>query len=118
VPVRTKGPEPGTLYDMGENYNSLDQPEEPGLFRVGMDFEGNSGGRRYPFRWQLGRDDELTIIDGEKYLMPGQTVLVTGSVRISEKTVKVSPYFWGGLIHESVWIVMDYVENTQITVEY
>ncbi|MDI7275229.1 MAG: hypothetical protein QME94_04550 [Anaerolineae bacterium] len=118
VPVRTKGPEPGQAYAMDQNFNALDQPEEPGIFRVGLDYEGNSAGRTYPFRWQLGRDDELTIIDGEKYLMPGQTATVTGSVRINQKTVRVAPYFWLGLIHENVWIVMDRVEYTQITVEF
>lgn len=118
VPVRTKGPEPGTTYRMDQNYNSLQQPEEPGIFRVGLDYEGNSAGRQYPFRWQLGRDDELTLIDGELYLMPGQTTTVTGSVVVNEKTVRVEPYFWLGLIHESVWIVQDRVEYTQIKVEF
>jgi hypothetical protein len=118
VPVRTRGPEPGTTYAMDQNYNSLEEPEEPGLFRVGLDYEGNSGGRTYPFRWQLGRDDELTVIDGEKYLMPGQTVMVVGHLKVSEKTVRVAPYFWLGLIHENVWIVMDRVEYVSITVEF
>lgn len=118
VAVRTKGPEPGTTYAMDQNYNSLKAPEEPGIFRVGLDYEGNSEGRTYPFRWQLGRDDELTIIEGQRYLMPGQTATVTGSLKISQKTVRTAPYFWVGLIHESVWIVMDRVENTQITVEF
>ena len=118
VPVRTKGPEPGTTYTMDQNYNSLGQPEEPGIFRVGLDYEGNSEGRKYPFRWQLGRDDELTVIDGQKYLMPGQTVTVTGHLKVNEKPVRVAPYFWLGLIHEDVWIRMDRVEATQITVEF
>ncbi len=118
VPVRTKGPEPGTVYSMNQNYNTLEKPEEPGIFRVGFDYEGNSGGRQYPFRWQLGHDDELTLIDGQQYLMPGQTVTVTGSVKIDEKTVRVEPYFWLGLIHENVWIVQDRVEYTRIKVEF
>ncbi|HPL29033.1 MAG TPA: hypothetical protein PLG21_13365 [Anaerolineae bacterium] len=118
VPVRTKGPEPGTLYGMDDNFNAFKQPEEPGLFRVGLDYEGNSAGRQYPFRWQLGRDDELTEINGQKYLMPGQTVTVTGRVKIDEKTVRVEPYFWIGLIHENVWIVQDRVEYTQIKVQF
>ena len=33
VPVRTKGPEPGTVYSTTENYNTLAEYEEPGLFR-------------------------------------------------------------------------------------
>lgn len=118
VAVRTKGPEPGTVYSMDDNFNSLKQPEEPGIFRVGLDYEGNSAGRQYPFRWQLGSDEELTEINGQKYLMPGQTVTVRGSVVINEKTVRVAPYFWLGLIHENVWIVMDRVQYQQITVEF
>lgn len=118
VPVRTKGPEPGHTYAMDQNYNTLEQPEEPGIFRVGLDYEGNSEGRKYPFRWQLGRDDELTVIDGQKYLMPGQTATVTGQLRVTEKMVRTEPYFWLGLIHENVWIVMDRVEYTQVTVEF
>jgi len=118
VPVRTKGPESDTVYSMDQNYNGLGQPEEPGIFRVGLDYEGNSGGRQYPFRWQLGRDDELTIIDGQKYLMPGQTATVVGHLKINQKMVRTAPYFWLGLIHENVWIVMDRVEYKQITVEF
>ncbi len=116
VAVRTKGPQSGELYTMDQNFNTLKQPEEPGIFRVGLDYEGNSGGRVYPFRWELGRDDELTVIDGEKYLMPGQTATVVGKLVINEKMVRVAPYFWVGLIHESVWIVQDRVEYTSITV--
>ena len=118
VGVRTKGPEPGTTYAMDQNFNSLQQPEEPGIFRVGMDYEGNSEGRKYPFRWQLGRDGELTVIEDQKYLMPGQTVTIVGHLKINEKMVRTAPYFWVGLIHENVWIVMDRVEVTAITVEF
>jgi len=118
VPVRTKGPEPGTEYTMDQNFNSLGLPEEPGLFRVGLDYEGNSAGRTYPFRWQLGKDDQLTMIDGQKYLMPGQTVTVVGKLKVNEKMVKDAPYFWIGLIQENVWIVQDRVAYTSIKVEY
>ena len=122
VPVRTKGPEPGTTYTSLENFNTLGEYEEPGIFRVGLDFEGNSEGRVYPYRWQLGRDEELTVLDTsigpQKYLMPGQTVTVVGHLRITEKPVKVEPYFWIGLIHESVWIVQDRIEATPISIGF
>ena len=122
VPVRTKGPEPGTTYTSLENFNTLGEYEEPGIFRVGLDFEGNSEGRVYPYRWQLGRDEELTVLDTsigpQKYLMPGQTVTVVGHLRITEKPVKVEPYFWLGLIHESVWIVQDRIEATPISIGF
>jgi hypothetical protein len=122
VPVRTKGPESGTTYSTSENFNTLKQYEEPGIFRIGLDFEGNSEGRLYPFRWQLGQDSDLTTLETEigpqKYLMPGQSVTVTGHLRIADRPVKVTPYYWLGLIHEQVWIVQDRVEPTQISIGY
>ncbi|MHB1296417.1 MAG: hypothetical protein ACYC4R_15675 [Anaerolineae bacterium] len=122
VPVRTKGPEPDMTYTTAENYNTIAQYEEPGLFRIGLDFEGNSSGRSYPYRWQLGSDEELTVIDtpiGEqKYLMPGQTVEVVGHLTIADKPNMIEPYFWLGLIHEQVEIVQDQVGATPISIGF
>ena len=118
VGVRTKGPPPGTLYNTSENFNSKEMYEEPGVFRVGLDYDGNSSGRQYPFRWQLGRDDELTDIDGYLYLMPGQAVEVVGHLRIVDVPVTIAPYHWIGLIHEQVQIVMDRVEASPISVGF
>lgn len=122
VPVRTKGPEPGTVYSTRENFNSLKEYEEPGVFRVGLDYEGNSAGRVFPFRWQLGMDDELTLVDTiagpQLYLMPGQTVVVTGGLTVDDIPVKDAPYYWLGLIHEQVWIVQDRISPTQIAIGY
>ncbi|MGC9359106.1 MAG: hypothetical protein ACP5G7_01865 [Anaerolineae bacterium] len=122
VPVRTKGPEPGTTYTSLENFNTLGEYEEPGIFRVGLDFEGNSEGRIYPYRWQLGTDEELTVLDTsigpQTYLMPDQTVTVVGHLRITQEPVKAEPYFWIGLIHESVWIVQDRIEATPISIGF
>jgi hypothetical protein len=118
VGIRTKGPEPGTTYSTSENFNSKEMSEEPGIFRVGLDYDGNSSGRVYPFRWQLGRDDELTVVDGLKYLMPGQTVTVVGHLKVVDKPVKVTPYYWLGLIHEQVQIVDDRVDPVPVTIEY
>jgi hypothetical protein len=122
VPVRTKGPESGTMYNTSQNFNTLGEHLEPGLFRVGLDFEGNSLGRVYPFRWQLGRDEELEIIETEigpeKYLMPGKTVTVVGQLRVDDRPFDVRPYYWIGLIHEEVEIVQDHVEPTQIAIAF
>ncbi|MFH1084958.1 MAG: hypothetical protein V1772_04265 [Chloroflexota bacterium] len=122
VPVRTKGPASGTEYSSLENYNALQQYEEPGLFRLGMDFEGNSFGRPYPYRWQLGADDELTLLDTpigpQRYLMPGQSVTVVGRLRLEERMYKTQPYFWVGLIHEQVETVQDRIEPTPITIAF
>lgn len=118
VPIRTTGPEPGTTYTTRENYNSKGAYEEPGVFRLGADSEGNTEGRKYPYRWQLGRDDELTVIEGEKYLMPGQRVTVVGHIQILDKPPTVEPKYWLGLIHEQVEIVNDWVEVTDIAVGF
>jgi len=122
VPVRTTGPEPGTTYTTSQNFNTLGNYEEPGVFRVGLDYEGNSAGRIYPFRWQLGMDDELTTVQTsagpQKYLMPGQTVTVVGHLQIVDAPVVTSPYYWLGLIHEQVWIVQDRVEPTSISIGF
>lgn len=118
VPIRTKGPEPGTTYRTNENYNTLGYFEEPGIFRLGADSEGNTEGRKYPYRWQLGRDEELTEIDGEMYLMPGQRVTIEGHIQIVDKPPTIEPRYWLGLIHEQVEIVNDWVEVTDITVGF
>jgi len=122
VPIRTKGPEPATLYTTSENYNTKQLYQEPGVWRVGLDFEGNSVGRQYPFRWQLGSTKELTrvVADGKEYfyLMPGQRVSVSGSVRIVDKPPRINTYFWVGLVQEDVRIVEDHVEPRLVTVEY
>lgn len=122
VPVRTKGPESGTSYTTSENHNTVGEYEEPGIFRVGLDFEGNSSGRLYPFRWQLGTDEELasieTDIGPEKYLMPNQTATVVGHLQVVDPPFKTQPYYWLGLIHEHVWIVQDRVEPSPIAIAF
>lgn len=122
VPIRTKGPAPGTTYTTSQNFNTLGFYEEPGVFRIGVDFEGNSQGRKYPYRWQLGSDEELTVrvINGREYLylMPGQRVTVSGHIRIIDKPPKINPHYWAGLIHEQVRIVNDFIEPTEISVGF
>ncbi len=122
VPIRTKGPEPGTTYTTSENFNTKQLYEEPGVWRVGVDSEGNSVGRSYPYRWQLGSSKELThvTLDGQEYLylMPGQRVTVSGSVRIIDKPPRINVYYWVGLVQEDVRIVEDHVEPKLVTVEY
>jgi len=118
VPIRTKGPQPGATYTTRENYNTKGFFEEPGVFRLGADSEGNTEGRKYPYRWQLGTDDELTVIDGQKYLMPGQRVTVVGHIQILDAPPTVEPRFWLGLVHEQVEIVNDWVEVTDIAVGF
>ncbi|HEX7594081.1 MAG TPA: hypothetical protein VF429_07900, partial [Anaerolineae bacterium] len=112
----------GTIYTTSENFNTKQLYEEPGVWRVGVDSEGNSVGRPYPYRWQLGSSKELThvTIDGNEYLylMPGQRVTVSGSVRIIDKPPRINVYYWVGLVQEDVRIVEDHVEPKLVTVEY
>jgi hypothetical protein len=122
VAIRTKGPESGTTYTSHENFNTLGFYEEPGVFRVGVDFEGNSSGRSYSYRWQLGRDEDLEerIINGQRYLylLPGKRVTVVGHITILDKPPMVSPYYWAGLVHEQVRIVNDQQNPTQISIGF
>ncbi len=124
VPIRTKGPEPGTNYTTGENFNTKGKCcyEEPGVWRIAVDFEGNSSGRLYPYRWQLGKTNELKPVEylGQTlyYLMPNQAVMITGTIRIIDKPPLVNPHYWLGLYQEQVRIVEDRVGYVTITVEY
>jgi hypothetical protein len=122
VAIRTKGPASGTTYTSQENFNTLGFYEEPGIFRVGVDFEGNSAGRSYTYRWQLGRDDDLEerIINGQRqlYLLPGQRVTVVGHITIIDEPPKINPYYWAGLIHEQVRIVNDRQHPTEINIGF
>lgn len=122
VPIRTKGPEPGFVYTTSQNFSVVEEFEEPGIWRLGVDSEGNSIGRQYPYRWQLGTDAELTQVEREGktiyYLMPGQVVTISGGVKITDKPPKVDPFYWFGLVQEQVRIVEDRVEPTRITVDF
>jgi hypothetical protein len=118
VPIRTTGPPPGTTYTTSENFNSLGWYEEPGAWRLGIDFEGNSSGRPYPYRFAIGSDAELTIINGEKYLMPGQWATIVGHLQIIDKPPRIAPHYWAGLIHEDVGYVNDHVDPQVINIGF
>lgn len=122
VPIRTKGPEPGFVYATSQNYSVVNEFEEPGIWRLGIDSEGNSIGRPYPFRWQMGTNDQLTKVEREGktiyYLMPGQVVTVSGGIKIVDKPYKIDPFYWFGLVQEQVRTVEDHVEPTRITIDF
>jgi len=114
VPIRTSGPPPGTVYHIGENFNTLAKRsgntewyEQPGVWRFGINFETNAG-VPYPFRFAVGTEKDLVkrVIHGKTYyyLLPGHRGLVTGTIIIDQKQPKDHVYFWGGLIHEEVGI--------------
>ena len=124
VPIRTIGPDSGTHYRGDENFNTTGYYQSPGAWRVGIDYEGNPS-YAYPYRWALGRLDELEQreIDGQTfyYLLPGQRVVVTGSIQIVDVPANRDlVYFWAGLIHEEVRIdaFNDHVDPQQIAIGF
>jgi hypothetical protein len=108
TPVRTTGPQPGTIYTTDQNFNSLGWNQSSGAWRFGLDFDGNPA-YPYPFRWAVGRPEELEkkTIGGDEfyYLMPGQRAQITGCLEILSAPPRNPTMFYAGLIHEDVWIV-------------
>jgi hypothetical protein len=112
VPIRTSGPQPGTCYDLDQNFNAprADRPqgwsEESGVFRAAIGFDTQLV--NYPFRWAVGGpgDLEKKTIDGRDYyyLPAGKRAVVTGCIRITQVPPRNPLYFWAGLIHEDVEI--------------
>jgi len=118
VPIRTTGPAPGFTYTTSENYDTHGFHMEPGAFRFGVDYEGNSIGREYPYRWAFGDEGNLTLIDGHRCLMPGERATVVGHIRIVDKPPYDEPYFWFAILHERVRKVDDKFNPTRITVGF
>lgn len=103
TPIRTSGPQPGTVYDSTWNYNTLGWHTESGAWRVAIGFENEL--TNYPFRWAVGNPEDLQIIDGYAYLMPGARAVVTGGIRVVDVFGDRNPQpMWAGLIHEDVAI--------------
>lgn len=103
TPIRTTGPEPGTVYDSDWNYNTLGWQTESGAWRAAIGYENEI--TNYPYRWAVGTADELEKIGDYYYLMPGQRVVVTGAIRVVGPFGERNPQpMWAGLIHEDVEI--------------
>jgi len=101
APIRTVGPWNDTVYDSDWNYNTVGWPTESGAMRVGIGFENQL--TDYPFRWGLGSPENLTEIDGQYYLMPGERAVVRGGIRVVDTFGVRNPQpVWAGLIHEDV----------------
>ena len=124
VPIRTNGPTSGTHYRSDENFNTKDQFQSSGTWRVGIDYEGNPS-YPYPYRWAVGNLGALEkrVINGndEYFLLPGQRAIVTGSIEILDAPAnKDVVEFWAGLIHEHVRIETfnDHVSPTPIIIGF
>jgi hypothetical protein len=108
VPIRTFGPEPGTVYPaFDERAATMGYYESSGAWRVGIDCDNATSD--YPWRWAIGAPDVLTPMtdpqsgDTFYYLMPGQRSIVWGAVRMTDLVEISNPQAcWAGLIHEDV----------------
>lgn len=124
VPIRTYGPPSGYRYTTDDVYSSIEDgrytSQAGGFWRVGMDWDANSGGgaRRYPFRWALSdRPPEAWRVPYEEdWLMPGEEVEVVGSVEIVQRETRMS--FYVGLIQDGVGFPQDRVARTLIEVGF
>ncbi|MDQ3929592.1 MAG: hypothetical protein M3328_10660 [Chloroflexota bacterium] len=110
VPLRTQGPDPGYTYTTRDSYASIEGGKwdnKAGLWRVGVDWDANTGGApyRYPFRWGFG-----------KTLMPGETAVTGGKIQIlkEERTM----WFYAGVLQEGVRIALDKLGRTKVEVGY
>lgn len=110
VPLRSQGPDRGYTYTTNDSYSSIEGGkwvDRAGLWRVGVDWDGNSGGAayRYPFRWGFG-----------KTLMPGETVTTGGKITILKQERKM--WFFAGVLQEGIRIVRDRLGITAVEVGF
>ncbi len=109
VPIRTSGPPPGTVYTSDQNYATLGEFVQSGVFRVGIHCETSP--IDHPWRWAVGGPDDLVeVVEGGKsylYLPAGKRALVTGGIRFVDVEEARNPqYCYASLIHEDVEISM------------
>lgn len=106
VPIRTSGPQPGTLYESDQNFNELGYHEESGAWRIGVNYDTSL--RDYPYRWAVGEPEQLFSVKRDsqtfRYLPAGALGTVYGCIRILSAPPRNPLYFWAGLIHEDVEI--------------
>ena len=132
VPVRTNGPWPGQEYTFAKDFipetfnNIASRPENlgkywfelPGVFRFGLNF--STTGYPYPFRWAIGREEDLEYIeiDGERawYLMPGNSGRVSGCILFEGRPPGGNVLWWGGLIHEAYGHPNDFIDRITVNV--
>lgn len=98
----TQGPNPGFVYNEGDNFLTKNNPSVGGAYRVAVDFDGRSG-VDHPYRWGLGTG-----------VAPGQSVTVGGFIRLNRRQ---NTNFWVGLVQEQVAFLQDNVGKTLIDVQ-
>lgn len=97
VTLKRGYPDPGHTYEEGQ----VAQGASYDTFRVGLDYAGRPDSMgAYPYRWGLGKD-----------LAPGESVTITGYVRIKNTAER---NFWAGAMREGIAFVADHVGTTSI----
>lgn len=132
VPIRTNGPWSGQEYRflkefIPETFNSIaSRPEnrgkywfeQPGVFRFGINF--STTGYPYPFRWAIGREEDLVRLkyEGQEgwYLMPGKSGRVNGCILFEGRPPGGNVLWWGGLIHEAYGHPNDFIDRITVNV--
>jgi hypothetical protein len=109
VPIRTGGPfDPNDCYSMDQNRYTKGFIQEPGAFRVGVDYDTNPGSD-HPWRWGVGTLLDLDIVDhnGTKlyYLAPGKQVVVSGCIVFTHIPARNPFSVYASLIQEDVEIL-------------
>jgi hypothetical protein len=108
VPLRTTGPQPGTVYSQEQTSAAMGYFTSAGAWRVGLQCETSA--QSFPYRWAIGTPDVLDAVEspsGETfyYLAPGKRSVVWGAIRLTEIQPLQNPQAcWAGLIHEGVEI--------------
>lgn len=109
TPIRTSGPQPGTVYQQDQLAAAMGQIDQAGVWRVGI--QCTTSTVSFPYRWAVAAPEdlvtELSPISGEAftYLPAGARSVVWGAIRLTDLNERANPQqCWAGLIHEGVEI--------------
>lgn len=124
VPIRTYGPPSGYEYTTDEVFSSVENgiyaAQAGGFWRVGMDWDANSGGgpKRYPYRWSISPRPPAEWAQPfvEDFLYPGEEAEIIGRVRILQRETRMG--FYVGLIQDGVGFFQDRTGRTIIDVGF
>jgi Flp pilus assembly protein CpaB len=97
-----KDARPGFEYTQGVAYDALGFFPKEDTYRIGLSFAG-AYPNPFPYRWGFGGN-----------LEPGQSVEITGSVRLTEATAATK--YWLGIIQEPNTVTQDGVNVADVTV--
>ncbi|MFQ5594481.1 MAG: carboxypeptidase regulatory-like domain-containing protein [Anaerolineae bacterium] len=93
-----------------------------GAVRLGLEYDEKLTDLPYPYRWQIGRTEELAVCESENViylcLPPQQQVVVTGQIRIVEPPYRRNSNFYVALLHEDVRRMVGPYGIKNITIEY